>query len=276
MKKILVAIPNFNNGAFIRDAIYSVLNQQLSDDLLLDIRVFDNASTDDSVNVVEDIATQYSSVTLMVNDTNVGAIANHNLCLEYAISQQYDFLKILSSDDVLIGDIIFQQAKFLVENRAANLVSCSMIISDENLNNRIFYSFVNDADTNAGVIEMHSESIMFDCMNKTNNFIGGPSNFMIRIEAIEHIRFSKNFRWLSDLQFSFDILNATNSSFFYFRQPGFIYRRHGNTDSASISSIRGLQTKEWLCFIKANRGTHKFFLRRIWLISKLVFLKLRG
>ncbi|MFL9598922.1 glycosyltransferase, partial [Aeromonas veronii] len=51
MKNILVAITNFNNSKYIEEEIQSFLNQKIPYDYKLYIVVFDNASTDNSVDI---------------------------------------------------------------------------------------------------------------------------------------------------------------------------------------------------------------------------------
>ncbi|MFQ2180479.1 glycosyltransferase family 2 protein [Aeromonas sp. s13] len=260
MKKILIAIPNFNNAAFIRDAIFSALNQQLSVGFNIDVVVFDNASTDDSVNVIRTIANEYESVSLICNDINVGAIPNHNLCIEYAIEFGYDFLKILSSDDVLLPNIINQQVDILSSDDSVDIVSCSMMITNEDLNSGVHYSFLNESGKE--VLRVNPETIMLKCMEKAQNLLGGPSNSMLRVIAIRDVRFLTKFSWLSDLQFAFDILKKSAGDFVYIERPGFLYRRHSNTDTETISRKKGLQTYEWLTFINDNRREYRFIFRR--------------
>lgn len=271
MKTILVAIPNFNNSKFIEETIHSVLSQKTPIDSKLDIVVFDNASTDNSVDVINRLISNHRTISLIINPNNIGAIANHNLCVDYAIRNNYDYLKILSSDDVLIHDAIYKQTMILVEDHRVNLVSCSMIVTDENLNNCVTYSFMN---TDREIFKVEPSMIMFDCMAKTKNLFGGPSNFMIRVAAVTHVRFTMKFSWLSDLQFAFDVISSGDSRFAYVNNPGFFYRRHSNTDTSSIVRKKGLQIKEWLEFINDNRNNHLFYLRRVVLLSKIFGYKL--
>ncbi|MGY3931361.1 glycosyl transferase family protein [Aeromonas encheleia] len=274
MKKILIAIPNFNNAPFIKDAIFSVLNQQLSVGFNIDVVVFDNASTDDSVNVIRTIASKYESVSLICNDINVGAIPNHNLCIEYAIEFGYDFLKILSSDDVLLPNIINRQVEILSNDDRVDIASCSMMITNEDLNSGIHYSFLKEAGKE--VLRVNPETIMFKSMEKAQNLLGGPSNTMLRVIAIRDVRFQAKFSWLSDLQFAFDILKKSAGDFVYIEQPGFLYRRHSNTDTEAIARKKGLQTHEWLTFINDNRREHRFIFRRSILKVKSWFHRLRA
>src|SRR5690349_10985865 len=69
--KISVCIPNFNYGRYLRAAIESVLGQSHQD---FEIVIADNASTDDSVEVVESF--RDPRIRLRRNRTNVGFAPN--------------------------------------------------------------------------------------------------------------------------------------------------------------------------------------------------------
>ena len=86
-----VLIPNFNYGRYIGETIDSVLGQQESD---LEVVVTDNASTDDSVDVVR--AYTDPRVRLSVNECNVGFSANLERVASLARGRR---MLLLSSDD---------------------------------------------------------------------------------------------------------------------------------------------------------------------------------
>ena len=122
--KILIAIPNYNNAHYICETIDSVLNQQI-EDASIDIVVFDNKSTDNSVDLIEDKYGQL--VKVIINPANVGAVKNHNICIDYARINNFDFLKMLSSDDVLMPGILSTQLAALISNTDIPLATCNMI-----------------------------------------------------------------------------------------------------------------------------------------------------
>ena len=69
MPHISVMIPAYNHAHFIGRAIESVLNQQFQD---FDVVVVDDASTDDTVEVVVKYCRRDSPVHLVVNEQNLG------------------------------------------------------------------------------------------------------------------------------------------------------------------------------------------------------------
>ncbi|WP_225087415.1 glycosyltransferase family 2 protein [Pectobacterium colocasium] len=241
MKKILVGIPNYNNAAYIIETIESVLKQSYSG---VDVVVFDNASTDDSVEVIEKNFLDNPRVVLKKSDSNVGPTMNHNRCIEYAIDNKYDYLKVLSSDDVLLPNIIQEQFDSLESEPRGSFATCNMIVTDDKLMKVKEHAFLgSDVDGN---------SVIKKCASQSANYIGGPSNGLLRVSCIGDIRFSPEYKWLSDLKFYCDLL--ANRPFINTGTNGFFYRRHDNTDSGHVSKIKNLKKRESIRFSEEYGG----------------------
>jgi len=73
---VSVALPVYNGERYVRRAIESLLAQTLSD---LELIVTDNASTDGTGRIVEEIAASDSRVRYQRNPENIGAARNFNL-----------------------------------------------------------------------------------------------------------------------------------------------------------------------------------------------------
>lgn len=247
--KILVAIPNYNNARYICEAIDSVLNQKV-DEASIDIVVFDNKSTDNSVDLIRSF--YGDRINVIVNPTNVGAVQNHNLCIDYAERNNFDYLKLLSSDDVLCANIISEQYHILKDNVSAAVISCGMILTDELLVPLSKYSFFPSVDTTKRFICVDGNTVIKKCAVRGVNFIGNPSSLLIKVRMINGVRFNTSFRWISDLTFASELL--VNRDFLYFTGEGIYYRRHGNTDSSSIGRVSGLQFREYQLYCKRYNG----------------------
>lgn len=89
-----VCVPVYNGQDFIERSIDSILTQSLGDFELL---VVDNASTDDTVAVVETF--DDPRLRLVRNDSNIGLVGNHNKCLSLATGE---LLQFVHSDDWLL------------------------------------------------------------------------------------------------------------------------------------------------------------------------------
>ncbi len=88
-----ICIPNYNYGHYLGKTIQSVLNQTYKN---FEIIVADNASTDDSISVVESF--KDSRIHLVRNNYNIGFGPNLQRASMFA---KNDFINLLSSDDLM-------------------------------------------------------------------------------------------------------------------------------------------------------------------------------
>lgn len=88
-----ICIPNYNYGHYIGQTIQSALNQTYQN---FEIIIADNASTDDSIAVIE--AFKDSRIRLLRNNYNIGFAPNLQRATMFA---KNDFINLLSSDDLM-------------------------------------------------------------------------------------------------------------------------------------------------------------------------------
>lgn len=95
MASIDIAIPNYQYGRHLRACVESVLSQDVA---RMRVRIIDNASTDDSVEVAQELVAADPRVTLARHRTNLGHQASFNEALDWA---EADYFMILCADDIL-------------------------------------------------------------------------------------------------------------------------------------------------------------------------------
>lgn len=93
--KITLAMPVYNGSNFIRDALDSILAQTFTD---FELIVCDNASEDDTREIVQQYAAKDSRIELIRNPRNIGASANYNLGFKHG---RGEYLKWCAHDDTL-------------------------------------------------------------------------------------------------------------------------------------------------------------------------------
>lgn len=91
MTKLSILIPNYNGGKKLERAIESCKNIDL-DNEDFEIRVLDNRSTDNSVEIVRDLQEDFDNLELEENPENFGRIGNWNRCIEQAQGEHMVFL----------------------------------------------------------------------------------------------------------------------------------------------------------------------------------------
>lgn len=118
-----ICIPVHNGGRFIGQTIASVLAQTLED---FEVRVIDNASTDDTVDVVSGFSDP--RVKLTRNDENIGAVGNWNRALSLA---EGDLFKLVCADDTLAPECLAEQVRALRAHDDVVLVAGQRDVVDE-------------------------------------------------------------------------------------------------------------------------------------------------
>src|SRR6266498_2271179 len=114
-----VIVPNYNHARYLAACLDSILGQSRQPDEVL---VIDDASTDDSVEVIERYVRKHSLVRLHRNERNRGVLPNLNWALgevrgEFVIGQ--------GADDVLIAGMFEKYMTLLAQHPQAALC-CSI------------------------------------------------------------------------------------------------------------------------------------------------------
>jgi GT2 family glycosyltransferase len=97
--RIVAVVPNWNGKADTLECLQS-LNQQSYKNL--EIVIVDNGSQDGSV---EAISAQFSAVTLICNQENLGTAVAENMGMTYALERDVDYIAILNNDTIFDPDM---------------------------------------------------------------------------------------------------------------------------------------------------------------------------
>lgn len=89
---ISIVIPLYNKAAYISQSIQSIV---LPQDVPCEIVVIDDASTDDSLRIVRELA--HPHLRIIQNSTNIGLSATRNCGIQAA---KYDYIAFLDADDL--------------------------------------------------------------------------------------------------------------------------------------------------------------------------------
>ena len=127
--KLTIAIPNYNGGNNLKEAIESCQHVKLPKDEI-EILILDNQSTDDSINIVKKLSDKFSNIRLCENGKNVGRIGNWNIALQ---KTEGDYLILLFTNDQIyeknnIKDII----KILEEDQTISLCISALVKKEKN------------------------------------------------------------------------------------------------------------------------------------------------
>lgn len=117
MSKVSVIMPCYNNARWLPKCIESCLLQ--TDDYLKEIIVVDDASTDNSWEVLTGYQKKYPNRLKLIKNTDKGANNARNKGFEHATGE---FIQWLDSDDFLLPEKFKTQVNFLEQNRKTDIV----------------------------------------------------------------------------------------------------------------------------------------------------------
>ena len=127
MPKVTVIIPNFNHARFLRKRIDSVIGQSFRD---LEILCLDDASTDGSVDIIQEYARSGCFREIFLNRQNGGSpFRQWNRGIQEAHGE---YIWIAESDDRADPGFLRTLVALLDENSSAGLAFCESRVVDDN------------------------------------------------------------------------------------------------------------------------------------------------
>jgi glycosyltransferase involved in cell wall biosynthesis len=123
---VSVCIPAFNAAHLLPASIGAATRQTYAN---LDILVYDNASGDNTTEVVRALAAGDPRIRYLRHAENVGMIRNFNACIAQA---KGDYVKFLCADDTLEADCVAQMVEVILAHPEVALVACARQYIDEN------------------------------------------------------------------------------------------------------------------------------------------------
>lgn len=115
LPSVSVILPNYNHGRYLPDSLGAILNQSVRP---LEVLVYDDGSTDDSVRIVREIAEKDPIVRLTADTHRAGPIANMNRGLREA---KGDFVYAAAANDYVLPGLFEKSLTLLEQNPGAKL-----------------------------------------------------------------------------------------------------------------------------------------------------------
>ena len=111
--KVSIITPSHNSSLFIKDCIESVQNQSYTNWEML---IVDDASKDNSVELIQSISNNDSRIKLIALTKNVGAAEARNEALAHSKGK---YIAFLDSDDIWLSSKLEKQIKFMQSSKCA-------------------------------------------------------------------------------------------------------------------------------------------------------------
>jgi glycosyltransferase involved in cell wall biosynthesis len=171
---VCICVPTYNVAGTVRETLESILSQTYPN---LIVHISDNASTDDTLKVVESINDQ--RLIIHANTENVGGEGNFNRCIQLAEGK---YTAIYHADDIYEPDMVARQVAFLEASPEAGAVFTeASLINDEG-------SKIGEIRIPAGIHSnegLYDFEAMFKAVLRHSNFFICPSA-MARTKVYQH------------------------------------------------------------------------------------------
>jgi glycosyltransferase involved in cell wall biosynthesis len=221
---VSVVIPLYNHAAYIGEAVSSVLAQG---DVVGEVIIIDDGSTDDSAMIAQDLARQDSRIRFS-SQTNQGAHATINTGLSQA---KGEYLTVLNSDDVYLQNRLDRLVEALTIDEGADLAASAIGFIDS-IGVSIDNKWYNDA------LNFYKLTHDFGIALINGNFLVTTSNFLFRRRLFEDIGPFSPMRYSHDLDFALRVAGRGRRLTFVDR-PLLSYRMHRtNTINEDHTKVR--------------------------------------
>ena len=248
MIKFSICIPNFNYANYIGQTIESVLCQTYKD---FEIVIVDNASTDNSWQVIQTYASKDDRIKAYRNSYNIGFSLNLDRAASLANNE---FLLMLSSDDTMkptalekYHSILLQIEKKYWEKillcSAIDIIDSNSIVTDTWYKNRFHdlspVSIFNLTEFDANIFEYNATELMRDIFPRFS--VPGPFNSTLYSKGLYECvgGYSSNNPIGPDAHFAYKCLFMDASVIFY-NKPLFNYRVHNSSQLSLVSKQRNI------------------------------------
>jgi len=120
-----VLMPNYNHAKYLATAIEGVLNQTRAPDEFL---ILDDASTDDSLDIITSYAERYPVIRVLRNTTNAGVVGAHRRLFEEARSR---YVCTAPADDAHLPQYYEHGMRMAAEHPQAGIIFGKIRVIDE-------------------------------------------------------------------------------------------------------------------------------------------------
>ena len=245
MKKVSVIVTCFNKEPYIEDCLNSVLKSTYQN---IEIICFNDASTDNSIKILNDYSLKYEQVKVIDEPTNRGVIYARNYSIEKCSGE---YILPLDADDMIASTYIEKAVNILDSSAQIGVVySLALIIKDNCIDKLELAPFNKD--------RMLFKNDVFHCaLFRKSDFLKvgryNPNMYM-GDEDYE--------LWLSFIEHGYD--------FYRIEEPLFIYRTEDNVRSSKSQMRQNLVKKQLvlnhpnLFFSNSNFVKNAFSLKNVF------------
>jgi len=140
--KISVVTPVYNAGAYLKDAIESILYQTFTD---FEFIIVDDASTDNSYKIIEEYSKKDKRIVMLRNEKNLGIAESRTKGTKYAKGK---YIAVADADDISISTRLEKQHNYLEQHNDCGVVGGFIELFDSDTGKIIGVRKYYEDDTN--------------------------------------------------------------------------------------------------------------------------------
>ncbi|MCJ7933222.1 MAG: glycosyltransferase family 2 protein [Chryseobacterium sp.] len=206
MIKFSILIANYNNGKYFRDCYNSLISQTYEN---WEVIIVDDASTDNSVEIIKSFIGKDPRFKLYYNTTNQGCGFTKRECMKYAEGEVCAYL---DPDDALYPEAMERTVQeFLNENSIVAAYSQMMLCSEDLIPDKVF----------AGTKKFYNDRYFFNCPIQFAHFFTFKKEIYLKGSGINPMLTSA-----VDQDLYLKILEHGDVR--YIKEPLYLYRLHSN------------------------------------------------
>lgn len=212
MAKISVIIPVYNAEKYLNQCISSITNQTMRD---IEIIAINDGSTDNSLNVLDELSQRYKGKLKVYTKENGGAGSARNIGIENASGE---FIKFVDADDYLKVDIL-EKMYTIAKEHGVSLVrgNYQTILGPIKMDDKCSWGDINGSQ----IVDLRQNK---DYIVTETPGIG---NKLISRDLIGDLRFPEKTKW-EDLAIM-PVIIASSEQLFHMDEPVYNYRVNMNT-----------------------------------------------
>ena len=247
-----IIIASFNTQDLTSQAISSVVKE--TKNINYEIIVIDNDSHDGSIEVLEDLASKYKNIKLILNKENVGFGGANNQGMKEARGR---YVLLLNSDTLISDNVLEKMVVWMDENQKAGIATCSLLFKEGNLQGtggyfptlpRVFMwmTFLDDIPGISNLIKPFHPMHGLSPLDKNEDFFTKKHQmdwitgafFIIRKEVVEQMKgFDKDyFMYVEEVDYCY---RAKKNGWEIWYLPEYSIIHYGGASSTAETPILG-------------------------------------
>ena len=189
MEKIILSIlmTNFNYSRYLSHALDSILHQDYNK---LEIIIVDDASTDNSVEIIKGYIVRGLNIKLFINSVNIGTCKSAQKALTMA---QGEYILSLGSDDMIMPNVIRKSMRFIQKHSDVGIFTAIPGIFYGDMANKLFFKPMGTAE-----YRIFSNQEIIKTLLKTKYWFPGHSVIIKKKYVIKYGGYKETFQHFTD------------------------------------------------------------------------------